>query len=210
MSKLLQYMRDNNTPADNYYENQGQSEEEQQEQRESSGGLLDGLVQGIKKAFTPTVIAPDYTPRDLDDSVYTDTPGAPTEGAFGALEDEGVRQQRMDNTAQWAADNIPHAYAGMIGGVEGLANVVGGIRNAAGGEDSDWILRNAEKAEKSIANIRKNWDDQYGDNSYIFNPNGLANDIGAIVVGTGSGSGARYQSGYVCIIPHGIEKTDCQ
>ena len=178
MSKLLQYMRDNNTPADNYYENQGQSEEEQQEQQESSGGLLDGLVQGIKKAFTPTVIAPDYTPRDLDDSVYTDTPGAPTEGAFGALEDEGVRQERMDNAAQWAADNIPHAYAGMIGGVEGLANVVGGIRNAVGGEDSDCILRNAEKADKSIANIRKNWDDQYGDNSYIFNPNGLANDIG--------------------------------
>ena len=145
---------------------------------ESSGGLLDGIVQDIKKALTPTAIAPNWQPRPLGDSVYTDTPGAPTEGAFGALEDEGVRQERMDNAAQWAADNIPHAYAGMIGGVEGLANVVGGIRNAAGGEDSDWILRNAEKAEKSIANIRKNWDDQYGDNSYIFNPNGLANDIG--------------------------------
>lgn len=153
----------------------GQSEEMSSE---SSGGLLDGIVQDIKKALTPTAIAPNWQPRPLGDSVYTDTPGAPTEGAFGALEDEGVRQERMDNYAQWAADNIPHAYAGMIGGVEGLANVVGGIRNAAGGEDSDWILRNAEKAEKSIANIRRNWDDQYGDSSYIFNPNGLANDIG--------------------------------
>ena len=135
--------------------------------------------QPIVDAFTPKVIAPNWQPRPLDDSVYTDIPGTPTaDGQFGALEDENVRQKRMDNDAQWAADNIPHTYSAMLGVVSGTANVVGGIRNAAGGEDSDWILRNAEKWEEEMQKYRRQWENQYGDSGYILNPNGLASDIG--------------------------------
>lgn len=248
MSKLLQYMRDNNSPADNYYENQGQEEEQQES---SSGSFFDGAKkwlgeyinavsegrpmwkseatikpvdwgtaggngsmpttfsnstyenmqnpettlsdvgnaiadriseitpQPIKDAFTPQVIAPNWQPRPLDDSVYSDTPGTPTaDGQFGALEDENERQKRMNEAAQWAADNMPRSYSAMLGAVSGAANVAGGIRNALGGENSDWILRNAEKSDEAMNKFRQQWENQYGDSGYLLNPNGLANDIG--------------------------------
>lgn len=130
-------------------------------------------------ALKPQVIAPNWQPRPLDDSVYSDTPGTPTaDGQFGALEDENERQKRMNEAAQWAADNIPRAYSAMLGAVSGAANVAGGIRNAWGGENSDWILRNAEKSEEAMKKFRQQWENQYGDSGYLLNPNGLANDIG--------------------------------
>ncbi len=130
-------------------------------------------------ALKPQVIAPNWQPRPLDDSVYSDTPGTPTaDGQFGALEDENERQKRMNEAAQWAADNIPRAYSAMLGAVSGAANVTGGIRNALGGENSDWILRNAEKSEEAMKKFRQQWENQYGDSGYLLNPNGLVNDIG--------------------------------
>lgn len=249
MSKLLQYMRDNNSPADNYYENQGQEEEQQES---SSGSFFDGAKkwlgeyinavsegrpmwkseatikpvdwgtaggngsmpttfsistyenmqnpettlsdvgnaiadriseitpQPIKDAFTPQVIAPNWQPRPLDDSVYSDTPGTPTaDGQFGEIEDENEREKRMNEAAQWAADNMPRSYSAMLGAVSGAANVAGGIRNALGGENSDWILRNAEKSDEAMNKFRQQWENQYGDSGYILNPNGLANEIGS-------------------------------
>ena len=135
--------------------------------------------QPIKDAFTPQVIAPNWQPRPLDDSVYSDTPGTPTaDGQFGALEDEDERQKRMNEAAQWAADNMPRSYSAMLGAVSGAANVAGGIRNALGGENSDWILRNAEKSDEAMNKFRQQWENQYGDSGYLLNPNGLANDIG--------------------------------
>lgn len=135
--------------------------------------------QPIVDAFTPQTIAPNWQPRPLDDSVYTDTPGTPTaSGEFGALEDESVRQKRMDEAAQYMADNYPRAYSAMLGAVSGAANVAGGIRNAIGGENSDWILRNAEKSEEAMKKFRQQWENQYGNSGYLLNPNGLANDIG--------------------------------
>lgn len=135
--------------------------------------------QPIVDAFTPQTIAPNWQPRPLDDSVYTDIPGTPTaDGKFGALEDESVRQKRMDEAAQYMADNYPRAYSAMLGAVSGAANVTGGIRNAIGGENSDWILRNAEKSEEAMKKFRQQWENQYGDSGYLLNPNGLANDIG--------------------------------
>lgn len=130
-------------------------------------------------ALKPQVIAPNWQPRPLDDSVYSDTPGTPTaDGQFGALEDESVRQKRMDEAAQYMADNFPRAYSAMLGAVSGAANVTGGIRNALGGENSDWILRNAEKSDEAMNKFRQQWENQYGDSGYLLNPNGLANDIG--------------------------------
>ena len=135
--------------------------------------------QPIVDAFTPQTIAPNWQPRPLDDSVYTDIPGTPTaSGEFGALEDESVRKKRMDEAAQYMADNYPRAYSAMLGAVSGAANVAGGIRNAIGGENSDWILRNAEKSEEAMKKFRQQWENQYGDSGYLLNPNGLANDIG--------------------------------
>lgn len=244
MSKLLQYMRDNNSPADNYYENQGQEEEQQES---SSGSFFDGAKKWLGEyidavsegrpmwkseatikpvdwgtaggngsmpttfsistyenmqnpettlgdvgnaiadriseitpdALKPQVIAPNWQPRPLNDSVYSDTPGTPTaDGKFGEIEDENEREKRMNEAAQWAADNMPRSYSAMLGAVSGAANVAGGIRNALGGENSDWILRNAEKSDEAMNKFRQQWENQYGDSGYILNPNGLANDIG--------------------------------
>lgn len=245
MSKLLQYMRDNNSPADNYYENQGQEEEQQES---SSGSFFDGAKKWLGEyidavsegrpmwkseatikpvdwgtaggngsmpttfsistyenmqnpettlgdvgnaiadriseitpdALKPQVIAPNWQPRPLNDSVYSDTPGTPTaDGKFGEIEDENEREKRMNEAAQWAADNMPRSYSAMLGAVSGAANVAGGIRNALGGENSDWILRNAEKSDEAMNKFRQQWENQYGDSGYILNPNGLANEIGS-------------------------------
>ena len=238
-------MRDNNSPADNYYENQGQEEEQQES---SSGSFFDGAKKWLGEyidavsegrpmwkseatikpvdwgtaggngsmpttfsistyenmqnpettlgdvgnaiadriseitpdALKPQVIAPNWQPRPLNDSVYSDTPGTPTaDGQFGALEDENEREKRMNEAAQWAADNMPRSYSAMLGAVSGAANVAGGIRNALGGENSDWILRNAEKSDEAMNKFRQQWENQYGDSGYILNPNGLANEIGS-------------------------------
>lgn len=123
-----------------------------------------------------TVLAPDYTPRTLDDSVYTDIPGTPVD--LGTLEDESVRNARMQDSADYMAANWPRLYGAGAGAVENGANVVGGIQNALGLGDS--ILQNAEQFEKGMQDYRKQWDATYGD-SYFLNPNNFANDVGAVV-----------------------------
>ena len=123
-----------------------------------------------------TVLAPDYTPRPLDDSVYTDIPGTPVD--LGTLEDESVRNARMQDSADYMAANWPRLYGAGAGAVENGANVVGGIQNALGLGDS--TLQNAEQFEKGMQDYRKQWDATYGD-SYFLNPNNFANDAGAVV-----------------------------
>lgn len=123
-----------------------------------------------------TVLAPDYTPRPLDDSVYTDIPGIPVD--LGTLEDESVRNARMQDSADYMAANWPRLYGSGAGAVENGANVVGGIQNALGLGDS--TLQNAEQFEKGMQDYRKQWDATYGD-SYFLNPNNFANDAGAVV-----------------------------
>lgn len=141
--------------------------------------IADRISEITPDALKPQVIAPNWQPRPLNDSVYSDTPGTPTAGGkFGEIEDENKRQKRMNEDAQWAADNMPRAYSAMLGAVSGAANVAGGIRNALGGENSDWILRNAEKSDEAMKKFRQQWENQYGDSGYLLNPNGLANDIG--------------------------------
>ena len=70
-----------------------------------------------------TVLAPDYTPRPLDDSVYADIPGTPVD--LGTLEDESVRNARMQDSADYMAANWPRLYGAGAGAVENSANVVG-------------------------------------------------------------------------------------
>lgn len=123
-----------------------------------------------------TVLAPNYTPRPLDDSVYTDIPGTPVD--LGTLEDESVRNARMQDSADYMAANWPRLYGAGAGAVENGANVVGGIQNALGLGDS--TLQNAEQFEKGMQDYRKQWDATYGD-SYFLNPNSFANDAGAVV-----------------------------
>lgn len=123
-----------------------------------------------------TVLAPDYTPRPLDDSVYTDIPGTPVD--LGTLENESVRNARMQDSADYMAANWPRLYGAGAGAVENGANVVGGIQNALGLGDS--TLQNAEQFEKGMQDYRKQWDATYGD-SYFLNPNNFANDAGAVV-----------------------------
>lgn len=123
-----------------------------------------------------TVLAPNYTPRPLDDSVYTDIPGTPVD--LGTLEDESVRNARMQDSADYMAANWPRLYGAGAGAVENGANVVGGIQNALGLGDS--TLQNAEQFEKGMQDYRKQWDATYGD-SYFLNPNNFANDAGAVV-----------------------------
>lgn len=123
-----------------------------------------------------TALAPDYTPRPLDDSVYTDIPGTPVD--LGTLEDESVRNARMQDSADYMAANWPRLYGAGAGAVENGANVVGGIQNALGLGDS--TLQNAEQFEKGMQDYRKQWDATYGD-SYFLNPNNFANDAGAVV-----------------------------
>lgn len=123
-----------------------------------------------------TVLAPDYTPRPLDDSVYTDIPGTPVD--LGTLEDESVRNARMQDSADYMAANWPRLYGAGAGAVENGANVVGGIQNALGLGDS--TLQNTEQFEKGMQDYRKQWDATYGD-SYFLNPNNFANDAGAVV-----------------------------
>lgn len=126
-----------------------------------------------------TVLAPNYTPRPLDDSVYTDIPGTPVD--LGALEDESVRNARMQDSADYMAANWPRLYGAGAGAVENGANVVGGIQNALGLGDS--TLQNAERFEKGMQDYRKQWDATYGDN-YFLNPNNFANDAGAVIGST--------------------------
>lgn len=123
-----------------------------------------------------TVLAPNYTPRPLDDSVYTDIPGTPVD--LGTLENESVRNARMQDSADYMAANWPRLYGAGAGAVENGANVVGGIQNALGLGDS--TLQNAEQFEKGMQDYRKQWDETYGD-SYFLNPNNFANDAGAVV-----------------------------
>ncbi len=126
-----------------------------------------------------TVLAPNYTPRPLDDSVYTDIPGTPVD--LGTLEDESVRNARMQDSADYMAANWPRLYGAGAGAVENGANVVGGIQNALGLGDS--TLQNAEQFEKGMQDYRKQWDATYGDN-YFLNPNNFANDAGAVIGST--------------------------
>lgn len=126
-----------------------------------------------------TVLAPNYTPRPLDDSVYTDIPGTPVD--LGTLEDESVRNARMQDSADYMAANWPRLYGAGAGAVENGANVVGGIQNALGLGDS--TLQNAEQFEKGMQDYRKQWDATYGD-SYFLNPNNFANDAGAVIGST--------------------------
>lgn len=125
------------------------------------------------------VLAPNYTPRPLDDSVYTDIPGTPVD--LGTLEDESVRNARMQDSADYMAANWPRLYGAGAGAVENGANVVGGIQNALGFGDS--TLQNAEQFEKGMQDYRKQWDATYGD-SYFLNPNNFANDAGAVIGST--------------------------
>ena len=133
-------------------------------------------------ADNTTTIAPNYQPRPLNDSVYSDIPGTPVgDGPVGALEDESVRNARMKASADYMAANWPRLYGGVVGADEGLANVVGGMQSALGGGND--VLNNVDIAEKGMENYRKQWNNAYGD-SYVLNPSGLANDIGASVGST--------------------------
>ena len=143
----------------------------------SGGGLLSGLIERLKEAVTPTVIAPDYKPRPLSDSVYADTPGTTVaDGNFGQQEDESARQQRMDESAQYMIENYPRAYGTMLAFDNGVANSVGSIQEGLGlGDDA---MKQATAAVESQKPIWDTWDAKYGDN-YFSNPKGLASAIGS-------------------------------
>lgn len=143
----------------------------------SSNGLLSGLIERLKEAVTPTVIAPDYKPRPLSDSVYADTPGTTVaDGNFGQQEDESARQQRMDESAQYMIENYPRAYGTMLAFDNGVANSVGSIQEGLGlGDDA---MKQATAAVESQKPIWDAWDAKYGDN-YFSNPKGLASAIGS-------------------------------
>ncbi|MFV0616911.1 LPD38 domain-containing protein [Megasphaera sp. WILCCON 0056] len=166
------------------YKDQGNDDDTQQDSSssEDSGFSLSGILSAARNFLEHpfqgggTVIAPDYTPRPLDDSVYSDIPGTPTSGDFGALEDESVRDERMKDSADYMAANWPRLYGGVVAADEGLANVVGGIQNAVG--VGNGILTNVQRAEEGMKNYRDQWNNEYGD-SYFLNPNKFATDVGS-------------------------------
>lgn len=176
----------NNTPAANIpegaapgYEDDGSSDDSGfsfSSIQNTASSILDALS---RPSFLQggTVIASDYTPRPLDDSVYSDIPGTPVaSGQFGELEDESVRDERMKDSADYMAANWPRLYGGVVAADEGLANVVGGIQNAVGGGNG--ILTNVQRAEEGMQDYRDQWNNTYGD-SYFLNPNKFATDVGS-------------------------------
>lgn len=166
------------------YKDQGNDDDTQQDtSSEDSGYSASGILSAAKNILEHpfqgmgTVIAPNYTPRPLDDSVYSDIPGTPVaSGQFGELEDESVRDERMKDSADYMAANWPRLYGGVVAADEGLANVVGGIQNAVGGGNG--ILTNVQRAEEGMQNYRDQWNNEYGD-SYFLNPNKFATDAGS-------------------------------
>lgn len=166
------------------YRDKGNDDDTQQDtSSEDSGYSASGILSAAKNFLEHpfqgmgTVIAPNYTPRPLDDSVYSDIPGTPVaSGQFGELEDESVRDERMKDSADYMAANWPRLYGGVVAADEGLANVVGGIQNAVGGGNG--ILDNVQKAEEGMQNYREQWNNEYGD-SYFLNPNKFATDAGS-------------------------------
>jgi hypothetical protein len=184
MSKLSDYLM-NNTPAANVSEGAapGYEDDGSSGSSDDSGFSLSGILSTAKNFLEHpfqgmgTVIAPNYTPRPLDDSVYSDIPGTPVaSGQFGELEDESVRDERMKDSADYMAANWPRLYGGVVAADEGLANVVGGIQNAVGGGNG--ILTNVQRAEEGMQNYREQWNNEYGD-SYFLNPNKFATDAGS-------------------------------
>ena len=166
------------------YKDKGNDDDTQQDtSSEDSGYSASGILSAAKNFLehpfqgTGTVIAPNYTPRPLDDSVYSDIPGTPVaSGQFGELEGESVRDERMKDSADYMAANWPRLYGGVVAADEGLANVVGGIQNAVGGGNG--ILTNVQRAEEGMQNYRDQWNNEYGD-SYFLNPNKFATDVGS-------------------------------
>lgn len=167
------------------YKDKGNDDDTQQDtSSEDSGYSASGILSAAKNFLEHpfqgmgTVIAPNYTPRPLDDSVYSDIPGTPVaSGQFGELEDESVRDERMKDSADYMAANWPRLYGGVVAADEGLANVVGGIQNAVGGGNG--ILTNVQRAEEGMQNYRDQWNNEYGD-SYFLNPNKFATDAGSV------------------------------
>lgn len=168
------------------YRDKGNDDDTQQDtSSEDSGYSASGILSAAKNFLEHpfqgmgTVIAPNYTPRPLDDSVYSDIPGTPVaSGQFGELEDESVRDERMKDSADYMAANWPRLYGGVVAADEGLANVVGGIQNAVGGGNG--ILTNVQRAEEGMQNYRDQWNNEYGD-SYFLNPNKFATDAGSVI-----------------------------
>jgi hypothetical protein len=166
------------------YKDKGNDDDTQQDTSSedssySASGILSAAKNFLEHPFqgSGTVIAPNYTPRPLDDSVYSDIPGTPVaSGQFGELEDESVRDERMKDSADYMAANWPRLYGGVVAADEGLANVVGGIQNAVGGGNG--ILTNVQRAEEGMQNYRDQWNNEYGD-SYFLNPNKFATDVGS-------------------------------
>ena len=186
MSKLSDYLM-NNTPATNVSEGAapGYEDDSSSGSSDDSGFSLSGILSAAKNFLEHpfqgmgTVIAPNYTPRPLDDSVYSDIPGTPVaSGQFGELEDESVRDERMKDSADYMAANWPRLHGGVVAADEGLANVVGGIQNAVGGGNG--ILTNVQRAEEGMQNYRDQWNNEYGD-SYFLNPNKFATDAGSVI-----------------------------
>lgn len=179
MSKLLEYMQNANHPADVYIEKASDDSSADDSSSSEGSGFLSGLRNFLEHPFqgSGTVIAPNYTPRPLDDSVYSDIPGTPVaSGQFGDIEDESVRDERMKESADYMAANWPRLYGTVVAADEGLANVVGGIQNAVGGGNG--ILTNVQRAEEGMQNYRDQWNNEYGD-SYFLNPNKFATDVGS-------------------------------
>lgn len=168
------------------YKDKGNDDDTQQDtSSEDSGYSASGILSAAKNFLEHpfqgmgTVIAPNYTPRPLDDSVYSDIPGTPVaSGQFGELEDESVRDERMKDSADYMAANWPRLYGGFVAADEGLANVVGGIQNAVGGGNG--ILNNVQRAEEGMQDYRDQWNNTYGD-SYFLNPNKFATDAGSVI-----------------------------
>lgn len=168
------------------YRDKGNDDDTQQDtSSDDSGysafGILSAAKNFLEHPFqgAGTVIAPNYTPRPLDNSVYSDIPGTPvTSGQFGELEDESVRDERMKDSADYMVANWPRLYGGVVAADEGLANVVGGIQNAVGGGNG--ILTNVQRAEEGMQDYRDQWNNTYGD-SYFLNPNKFATDAGSVI-----------------------------
>lgn len=181
MSKLLEYMQNANHPADVYIEKASDDSSADDSSSSEGSGFLSGLRNFLEHPFqgSGTVIAPNYTPRPLDDSVYSDIPGTPVaSGQFGDIEDESVRDERMKESADYMAANWPRLYGTVVAADEGLANVVGGIQNAVGGGNG--ILTNVQRAEEGMQDYRDQWNNTYGD-SYFLNPNKFATDAGSVI-----------------------------
>lgn len=181
MSKLLEYMQNANHPADVYIEKASDDSSADDSSSSEGSGFFSGLRNFLEHPFqgSGTVIAPNYTPRPLDDSVYSDIPGTPVaSGQFGDIEDESVRDERMKESADYMAANWPRLYGTVVAADEGLANVVGGIQNAVGGGNG--ILNNVQRAEEGMQDYRDQWNNEYGD-SYFLNPNKFATDAGSVI-----------------------------